>query len=308
MSKQDQTVLTEENAHEIVTIRIYDLPKTFIYNRNQLNLTMGDLVVAETDRGEALGVVVHDSFAPGMAISMNALKKVLRKGTPEDQQREIERKEMEKKAYRICEEKVKEFSLEMNLVSVQYFFDRSKAIFYFTADGRIDFRELVKNLAKILNTRIEMRQVGVRDKARLVGGVGSCGRELCCKGFLNDFEPVSVRMAKDQNLPLNPSKISGVCGRLMCCLTFEHETYRNLCKGLPKCGKKIQIEGESGKVTRQNPLEGTVVVEMEDGREIQIRPETIQSENKAKADKPEKKDKSDKRNKPDKKDRPDKKR
>ena len=135
-----------------------------------------------------------------------------------------------------------------------------------------------KSLAKSLNTRIEMRQIGVRDKARLVGGIGCCGRELCCQSFLQDFEPVSVRMAKDQNLPPNPSKISGVCGRLMCCLTFEHATYKKMSKALPKCGKKVRVGSERGKVTRQNPLEGTVVVELEGGKEVEVGPHDIKND------------------------------
>ncbi len=275
MNKQSQTMVTVENAYEIATIRITGMPKTYIFQRNRVNFKTGDLVIVETDRGEGLGEVVRDNLKPGASIPLESLKKVLRNPTEKDYAREVERKELEQKAHTLCEEKIAGFSLDMHLVSVQYFFDRSKAIFFFTADGRIDFRELVKNLAKTLNTRIEMRQVGVRDKARLIGGIGSCGREFCCKGFLKDFEPVSVRMAKDQNLPLNPSKISGVCGRLMCCLTFEHQTYKTLCRNLPKCGKKIQVKGEKGKVTRQNPLEGTIVVELEDGRELLVKPEDL---------------------------------
>jgi len=270
MSKTDQSTPSGNSVYEIINVRFADLPKTYNYNRNQLNVRNGDVVVAETDRGEGVGTVVIDAVEPCCKAPLASLKRVLRKATQKDVERERERKELERKAYQLCVEKAGGFRLEMNLVTVQYFFDRSKAIFYFTADGRIDFRELVKSLAKSLNTRIEMRQIGVRDKARLVGGIGCCGRELCCQSFLQDFEPVSVRMAKDQNLPLNPSKISGVCGRLMCCLTFEHATYKKMSKALPKCGKKVRVGSERGKVTRQNPLEGTVVVELEGGKEVEV--------------------------------------
>ena len=270
MSKSDQSTPLGNSVYEIIHVRFADLPKTYNYNRNQLNVRNGDVVVAETDRGDGVGTVVIDAVEPCCKAPLDSLKRVLRKATQKDVERERERKELERRAYQLCVEKASGFKLDMNLVTVQYFFDRSKAIFYFTADGRIDFRELVKSLAKSLNTRIEMRQIGVRDKARLVGGIGCCGRELCCQSFLKDFEPVSVRMAKDQNLPLNPSKISGVCGRLMCCLTFEHATYKKMSKALPKCGKKVRVGSERGKVTRQNPLEGTVLVELEGGKEVEV--------------------------------------
>ncbi len=270
MSKKDESTSSDPSVYEIVNLRFLDSPNTCQYNRNQLNLRSGDLVVAETDRGDGVATVVMEAVEPCCNVSPNSLKRVLRKATPKDLERERERKSLERKAYQLCVEKANGFKLEMSLVAVQYFYDRSKAIFYFTADGRIDFRELVKTLAKLLNTRIEMRQIGVRDKARLVGGIGCCGRQLCCQSFLKDFEPVSVRMAKDQHLPLNPSKISGVCGRLMCCLTFEHATYKKMSKALPRCGKKVRVGSEMGKVTRQNPLEETVVVQMEDGKEVEV--------------------------------------
>jgi len=278
MNQTDQTTPSTEVVYEIVSVRFADLPNAYNYNRNQLNLRIGDVVVAETDRGDGVGTVVNDAMEICGEVSLDSLKRVVRKATKQDIDRERERKDLEKKANKLCVEKASEFKLEMNLVTVQYFFDRSKAIFYFTADGRIDFRELVKSLAKALNTRIEMRQIGVRDKARLVGGIGCCGRELCCQSFLQDFEPVSVRMAKDQNLPLNPSKISGVCGRLMCCLTFEHDTYKKMSKSLPRCGKRVQVGSEKGRVTRQNPLEGTVVVELEGGKEVELSPDKLENE------------------------------
>ena len=187
MSKTDQSAPSGNSVYEIINVRFADLPNTYNYNRNQLNLRNGDVVVAETDRGDGVGTVVIDAVEPCCNAPLDSLKRVLRKATPKDIERERERKELERKAYQLCVEKAGGFRLEMNLVTVQYFFDRSKAIFYFTADGRIDFRELVKSLAKSLNTRIEMRQIGVRDKARLVGGIGCCGRELCCQSFLRGF-------------------------------------------------------------------------------------------------------------------------
>ena len=262
---------------EIVGVRFANLPNLHFYDRNHHNVKLGDFVVAETERGEDLGIVVQDSMESGCSLARESLKRILRKAAKQDVARERERREQERKAFQACVTKSEEFRLQMNLVAVHYYFDRSKAIFYFTADGRVDFRELVKTLARELNTRIEMRQIGVRDKARLVGGLGSCGRELCCKSFLTDFEPVSVRMAKDQNLPLNPTKISGVCGRLMCCLMYEHQTYKCLSRELPKCGKKVQVKEGTGKVTRQNLLKGTVVVELEDGKEVILKPEQINS-------------------------------
>ena len=261
----------DDNAYEVVGLRFEGMPHTVFFLRNQVNMKVGDLVVAETERGNGVGTVVKDNLDPRCSESAGgSLKKILRKATEKDLLAERERQELERKAAELCLQKEVHYKLDMSLVSVHYFYDRSKAVFYFTSDNRVDFRELVRDLARVLNTRIEMRQIGVRDKAKLVGGMGGCGRELCCKSFLRDFEPVSVRMAKDQNLTLNPSKISGVCGRLMCCLTFEHGIYKDLSRDLPKCGKKVQLSEGAGKVTRQNPFEGTVMVELEDGREIEV--------------------------------------
>ena len=262
---------------DVVGVKLEDMPKIYFFHRNRLNIKAGDRVVVETDMGEGIGRVVGDYLSYKPEGISHELKRVLRRANDRDIERERLLKEKQGKAFSLCFQKIKEFGLDMNLVKVQYFFDETKAIFYFTAEGRVDFRELVKDLARSLGTRIEMRQIGVRDKAKLVGGMGSCGRELCCKCFLQDFEPVSVRMAKDQNLTLNPSKISGVCGRLMCCLTFEHGVYKNLGRDLPKCGKKVKLEDGVGKVTRHNLLEGTITVTHEDGREIQFTREGIES-------------------------------
>jgi len=287
MNKPDDgCVQADRPNYEIVGVRFDCMTGTSFFQRNQINLKTGDMVVAETDRGEGVGIVVQECLEPGFGEPAGPLRRLVRKASKQDIDRERERRELERKAFQLCVEKAASYRLEMSLVCVHYHFDRSKAIFYFTADGRVDFRELVKKLARELNTRIEMRQIGVRDKARLVGGVGSCGRELCCKSFLMEFEPVSVRMAKDQNLPLNPSKISGVCGRLMCCLTYEYKTYKQLCKELPKCGRKVQVRDGAGKVTRQNPLKGTVVVEMEDGKEVTLTTKDLQERPKPRPGKP----------------------
>ncbi len=284
MNKPDKKdVQGDQPNYEIIGVRFDNLTGTHFFQRNQINLKVGDLVIAETERGDGVGIVVQECMDPGFGEPPGPLKKLVRKAGKRDIDRERDRRELERKAFRLCSEKSASYKLEMNLVAVHYHFDRSKAIFYFTADGRVDFRELVKNLARELNTRIEMRQIGVRDKARLVGGIGSCGRELCCKSFLMEFEPVSVRMAKDQNLPLNPSKISGVCGRLMCCLTYEYKIYKQLSREMPKCGKKVQVrDGSAGKVTRQNPLKGTVVVEMDDGKEVTLDSKEIKKKKKTK--------------------------
>ena len=181
---------------------------------------MGDFTIVETSRGQEFGeVVVAPKQVPEEEI-VQPLKKVLRVVVEEDCQKILENRQMEDEAFHICSEKIADHDLEMKLVDVEYTFDRSKVIFYFTADGRVDFRELVKDLAAVFRTRIELRQIGVRDEAKMIGGIGPCGRVLCCHTFLGEFEPVSIRMAKDQNLSLNPTKISGVCGRLMCCLRF----------------------------------------------------------------------------------------
>src|SRR6185369_2072732 len=196
---------------------------------------------------------------------------IRRKATPEDMAtlERNARKEME--AYDFCAKRIMERGMEMKLVSVEYLFDGSKAVFYFTADGRVDFRELVKDLAHAFHTRIEMRQIGVRDESKMVGGIGICGRELCCSSYLREFEPVSVKMAKEQNLALNPSKISGQCGRLLCCLSYEFETYCSLRKGLPKCGKRVQCGCVDGEVVKVNVLQGTVTVKQGDDTLVHLK-------------------------------------
>ena len=209
----------------VVGIRFKKAGKIYYFDPDGLDLAVGDFTIVETSRGQEFGeVVVAPKQVPEEEI-VQPLKKVLRVVVEEDCQKILENRQMEDEAFHICLEKIADHDLEMKLVDVEYAFDRSKVIFYFTADGRVDFRELVKDLAAVFRTRIELRQIGVRDEAKMIGGIGPCGRVLCCHTFLGEFEPVSIRMAKDQNLSLNPTKISGVCGRLTCCLRFESDAY-----------------------------------------------------------------------------------
>ena len=198
------------------------------------------------------------------------LKKVLRLATAEDEVQLRENNEKEQKAFGICLEKIAKHNLEMKLVDVEYTFDRSKIIFYFTADGRVDFRELVKDLATVFKTRIELRQIGVRDEAKMLGGLGPCGRPLCCATFLGEFEPVSIKMAKEQNLSLNPVKISGICSRLMCCLRYESSSYRDNKADLPLTGSRVRVDGKEGKIVETNQAKESLVVRFDDGSRKEV--------------------------------------
>lgn len=244
----------------IVKIKFRPAGRHYDFNALSLTLALGDRVVVETDRGRALGTVVAvPREVTGSAIP-DGLKSIMRHAVTEDLNMAATFATREATALRFCRDRVAERKMEMKLVRAEYLFDGSKIIFYFTADGRIDFRELVKDLAHYFHTRIEMRQIGVRDEAKLTGGIGICGRELCCCTYLNEFVPVSVKMAKEQGLALNPNKISGQCGRLLCCLAYEFETYCDLKKSLPKCGRKVTIEGREGEVIDQQLLRQTVTV------------------------------------------------
>lgn len=216
------------------------------------------------------GQVVQGPRLREPQVHPSALKKVQRLATDEEIQRAHDNARQEKAAKKFCLECIQRLGLAMNLVDVEYQYDGSKVVFYFTADGRVDFRELVKELVRHFKTRVELRQIGVRNQARMVGGLGACGRELCCASFLRDFQPVSVKMAKEQNLSLNPTKISGSCGRLMCCLKYEYDTYKALRKDMPKMGKKIETPDGRGKVIRQNVLERTYTVLLETGKELEV--------------------------------------
>ena len=235
-----------------------------------LTLDAGENVIAETEKGLVLGKVLSPPREKEKRFFLKSPRKVIRKATPEDLEQFEKNQQLEKEAFQFCLRKIKEKGLNMKLVKTEVLLDRSKALFYFTSEKRVDFRELVRDLAAEFRMRIEMRQIGVRDEAKMICGIGNCGRELCCTKFMNRFELVSVKMAKEQNLALNPTKISGVCGRLMCCLAYEFPTYMELKKDLPRVGKHIVTPAGKGKVVRQNVLSRTVTVELEEGREITI--------------------------------------
>ena len=243
----------------VIGIRFKKACKIYYFDPLDMQIEKDDFAIVETVRGVEFGAVVIGPRQVPESEVVQPLKPVLRKATPEDIAKDKENKRKEKDAFNICEEKIKAHALEMRLIGVEYTFDVNKIIFFFTADGRIDFRELVKDLAAIFRTRIELRQIGVRDQAKALNGIGSCGRPLCCATFLGDFEPVSIRMAKDQNLSLNPTKISGVCSRLMCCLKYENHLYtcgKNGCCAektvVLKAGTKVLTPLGEGVITRVN--------------------------------------------------------
>lgn len=232
----------------IVGIRFKKLGKIYFFNPKEIKLQKGDKIIVETSQGEEYAeVLIPNRYVEDEKI-VAPLKKVLRIATNKDIKRHEECKKIEKEAFKVCEEKIKEHKLNMTLTDVECKFDNSKMLFYFTADGRVDFRELVRDLAAIYRIRIELRQIGVRDEVKRIGGNGVCGRELCCCTFLNDFETVSIKMAKEQNISLNPSKISGNCGRLMCCLKYENEVYEDKLKHLPNVGAIVKTEDGVGEV------------------------------------------------------------
>lgn len=248
---------------KVVGIRFKPVGKVYYFNPEQIDLSVGDGAIVETTRGVEFGEVVLGPKEIDEASFNMPIKSVLRKATEEDRKQVEENKTRTKEAFDICQEKINANGLEMNLVDVEYTFDRSKILFYFTADGRVDFRQLVKDLASVFRTRIELRQIGVRDEAKLLGGLGICGRPLCCAQFLGDFEPVSIKMAKEQSLSLNPTKISGTCGRLMCCLKYEQEAYEDLLKETPNNGAVVDTPLGRGTVVNTHLLRGIVQVKMD---------------------------------------------
>lgn len=266
--------------YNVAGIRFKDAGKIYYFNPEQLELAEGTPVIVETVRGVEFGrVVVPPKEVPGDQVVL-PLKRVVRIAGEEDLRKLEENQDKSKEAMAICADKIESHGLAMRLVDAEYTFDNSKVIFYFTADGRIDFRNLVKDLASIFKTRIELRQIGVRDEAKMLGGVGSCGRTLCCSTFLNEFEPVSIRMAKDQNLSLNPAKISGLCGRLMCCLRYESEHYHNAKKTMPNIGDAIETPQGPGKVVEVNVLKDNIRVQLlDDGDIIDLSVETCMGGN-----------------------------
>lgn len=248
--------------YNVVGVRFKKAGKIYYFDPQAHPVGKNDYVIVETARGIEFGKAVTDKKQVSEHDVVLPLKKIVRIANLDDKQNVEENKKAAKEAYEICSKKIAEHQLDMKLVDVEYTFDRNKVIFYFTADGRIDFRELVKDLASIFRTRIELRQIGVRDEAKMLGGIGPCGRMLCCSTFLGDFEPVSIKMAKDQNLSLNPTKISGLCGRLMCCLKYENDEYETAKAELPDVGEMIRTPNGSGKVIGLNILERILQVEL----------------------------------------------
>ena len=260
---------------KVVGIRFRNVGKIYYFNPRGYKMKAGDHVIVETDRGKEYGRVVRGPKEVREEEVVHPLKEVLRVATAEDDEREAQNRLKEKDAFKICQKKIREHGLEMKLIDAEYTFDNNKVLFYFTADGRIDFRQLVKDLAAIFKTRIELRQIGVRDETKILGGIGICGRCLCCHTYLTEFAPVSIKMAKEQNLSLNQTKISGVCGRLMCCLKNEQETYEELNKKLPGTGDTVILpDGLQGTVHSVNVLrqQVKVIVEVNDEKEIQEYP------------------------------------
>ncbi|MGN7892504.1 PSP1 domain-containing protein [Bacillus sp. 22475] len=254
--------------YDVVGVRFKKAGKVYYFDPIQFDISENEFVIVETVRGIEYGKVVITKKQVDENDVVLPLKKVIRIANENDRTIVEENKHAAKEAYQVCQQKVVEHNLDMKLVDVEYTFDRNKIIFYFTADGRIDFRELVKDLAAIFRTRIELRQIGVRDEAKMLGGIGPCGRMLCCSTFLGDFEPVSIKMAKDQNLSLNPAKISGLCGRLMCCLKYENDEYEAAKEQLPDLDQRIQTPHGTGRVIGLNILERLIQVELVDKERI----------------------------------------
>lgn len=255
---------------KLIFVRLRDSGQGFFYQAVDLEVKEGDYVIVEHDRGLDYGQITNPSDSARDQKAKEPARKVVRMATEADRKQIEENRSRAKGAFNTCLKKIAEHRLEMKLVQAEYSFDRSKIVFYFTANGRVDFRNLVKDLAKIFRARIELRQIGVRDEARLFGGFGCCGRELCCARFLKDFEPVTIKMAKEEGLSLNPPKISGLCGRLMCCLSFEYETYKVLAKGLPREGETVHVPQGRGKVVALNVFKRVATVELEDGSFIEV--------------------------------------
>jgi len=248
----------------VVGVRFKKAGKIYYFDPVDIEINKDDFVIVETARGIEFGQVVVGPKQVSEEDIVNPLKSVIRVATEGDKKQHTENKMKEKETLEICMEKVKNHNLDMNLVDVEYTFDNNKVIFYFTADGRVDFRELVKDLASVFKTRIELRQIGVRDEAKMLGGIGPCGRSLCCSTWLGDFEPVSIKMAKDQDLSLNPAKISGICGRLFCCLKYEHDAYMRILQKIPGIGSIVSTPDGEGVVIGINVLLELIRVKIND--------------------------------------------
>lgn len=248
---------------EVVGIRFKEVGKVYYFDPDSMKFKKGDKAIVETARGVECGEVAMENREVPEEEIVKPLKRIIRTATEADLKIVAENREKEKKAFDICEQKIRAHKLEMKLVDVEYTFDSSKILFYFTADGRVDFRELVKDLAGVFRTRIELRQIGVRDESKMIGGFGICGRPFCCSSFLGDFQPVSIKMAKEQGLSLNPTKISGTCGRLMCCLKYEQEAYEHLLRHTPKIGAVVETREGRGTVLDNNLLTGMLTIRLD---------------------------------------------
>ncbi|SHF20614.1 MULTISPECIES: PSP1 domain-containing protein [Caloramator] len=255
----------------VVGIRFKRAGKIYYFDPDGLDINKGDYAIVETARGIEFGEVVIGKKEVTEDEIVAPLKKVIRVATEEDKLKNLQNKAKEEDAFQICLKKIQEHGLPMKLIDVEYTFDNNKVIFYFVADGRIDFRELVKDLAAIFRTRIELRQIGVRDESKMVGGLGPCGRPMCCATFLGEFEPVSIKMAKEQNLSLNPSKISGVCGRLMCCLNYEQQTYEEIRKITPVVGSIVKTPDGEGEVMENSIIRESVKVKLKTPDDVEIK-------------------------------------
>ena len=271
----DETLNLAQTEVEVVDIQFRPGQKIYFFDPDGVNFQAGDHVIIDTARGAEFGIVAAGNHTIQQKDVVAPLRKVIRKATAQDEKTISENRAKEKKAYDTCLQKIQEHGLDMQLVSAEVAFDGSKILFYFTADERVDFRELVKNLAGVFHTRIELRQIGVRDKAKMVGGLGICGRPFCCASFLDDFQPVSIKMAKTQNLSLNPTKISGTCGRLMCCLKYEQDAYEDLIRTSPKLDSFVDTPEGRGTVVELDLLRQRVKVRMEENPEtISVFPNT----------------------------------
>jgi len=255
----------------VIGVRFKRAGKVYYFDPCGLEIKGGDSVIVETARGMELGEVITGARDVPDERLVKPLRKVVRAATEQDVRNARDNEENTRNAYNICQDKIAHHKLEMKLVDVEITFDRSRILFYFTANGRVDFRALVKDLASVFRTRIELRQIGVRDEAKMLGGLGPCGRQICCGAFLGDFQPVSIKMAKEQSLSLNPTKISGLCGRLMCCLKYEQETYEQLRKRMPRVGKDIVTPDGTGTVLEINVLKETVKVRVYKGDSAEVK-------------------------------------
>ena len=263
----DQENITENKAPdevEIIGVKFKPSGKVYYFAAGNNRADTNDSVIVETARGLEIGAVAVPNKMIGQNEIVSPLRPVIRIATPADLKHAAENKEKEAEAFDICKTKIAEHKLDMNLVEAEFTFDNTKLLFYFTSDGRVDFRDLVKDLASVFRTRIELRQIGIRDEAKLLGGLGVCGRPFCCASFLSDFVQVSIKMAKEQNFSLNSAKISGACGRLMCCLRYEHETYEEALKNTPPVGAPVKTANGNGVVIETNPLAGMIKVRLED--------------------------------------------